>query len=989
MYNAPYAGVADQLAKFGRYGDSELVHLNPIEVQMLASLSPTGRLTTNPMTGRKEAFLPFLAPLLGSFLGKAALGSTLGATAAGALGSAAATTLATGDLEQGIISGITGFGIGSALGGLSDAVKAGTDVATQAATEGVTQAATDAATQSAAQAITPEAINIQPLGTGMGLESQLPTSSLATASMEQFLPMSQQLDALSQGLQAPLTPAAPAAAVTPPPAPTFMESLAQPFQQPGQFIGELAKPGSFLPIYVGETGRMAREQEREGRNTMRAYEEEQEAQRQKTLGQIGGVYDRIRAAYPGVGYFQGGEVDRYQVGGGIENAIRQAAINAGYGGEYGNFSGSLPFNIPDPKDVQLSLRGSQFVPPPASSYSALDVGGEGYLAGMAPEFQYFREPPPPPPPPPPPTGYVPPPPGTVSGGGGGAGPGDGDGGAVNFMGGTQGFDFGNLLSGFRGLQNLYGRPGGGVDTGAGPVAGRGPDMSMYGQQSDMGQQPIADTLAIYRQPPTERVDYSGGFGGEYGDDLPFRTEYAGGSPNYDMGNTPIQELVGIPYMSPIAGGPVQSPTFGGKRLNEFDQFVDDFPTLVAPPEDPFGRTSGPSPPLGARVNPNYGQPGQNYYIFDDDFSPEYAGSDFASQLGYTPTPPMDYRPQPMPMPVAPDRGGLSFADYKPQQTNQNTFANNLLAPDMGSLGGGIGAFRAPVETPYTPPEVYRSPQPVQMEPEPVYQAPVAAPPAMRQPEPVFQAPPVQVPPVREIPPAMRPQPTFESPVAQTPVREPEPVFQPLATAPPQQVMAPPVEEPSFDPQLLERLIALSRSSESLPQEKIGFSETADFVNPFSEFNAMDDGRFAEGGMVNEADNAMGRENSIVDMTVAAIRGEIDNADQIIRRFVEMYGPEVFMQLREQVLQDIVPGAQTEGMIEGEGGGQDDLVEGMIGTQRPVAVSPGEYIIPADVVSLAGGGYSGDGAKYFDDLIEDIRMKTMGKTDQIRPYQRNA
>jgi hypothetical protein len=61
---------------------------------------------------------------------------------------------------------------------------------------------------------------------------------------------------------------------------------------------------------------------------------------------------------------------------------------------------------------------------------------------------------------------------------------------------------------------------------------------------------------------------------------------------------------------------------------------------------------------------------------------------------------------------------------------------------------------------------------------------------------------------------------------------------------------------------------------------------------------------------------------------------------------------------------------------------------MIGTQRPVAVSPGEYIIPADVVSLAGGGYSGDGAKYFDSLIDDIRQKTMGTTEQIRPYRSN-
>ena len=64
-YAPPLQGTANNLAKYGRYGDSMLVHMNPIEVQGIAALSPTGRLTTNPVTGQQEAFLPFLAPLLG------------------------------------------------------------------------------------------------------------------------------------------------------------------------------------------------------------------------------------------------------------------------------------------------------------------------------------------------------------------------------------------------------------------------------------------------------------------------------------------------------------------------------------------------------------------------------------------------------------------------------------------------------------------------------------------------------------------------------------------------------------------------------------------------------------------------------------------------------------------------------------------------------------------------------------------------------------
>jgi len=138
-------GIADILANQGRYGDSMLVHMNPVEVQGLASLSPTGSLTINPETGQPEAFLPFLAPLLGGVLGSTALtGATLGglvsgglsSAAAGAIGSGLATAAVEGDLKKGLISGITGFGIGSAMGNIlgsgTEALKKGTEAATQA-----------------------------------------------------------------------------------------------------------------------------------------------------------------------------------------------------------------------------------------------------------------------------------------------------------------------------------------------------------------------------------------------------------------------------------------------------------------------------------------------------------------------------------------------------------------------------------------------------------------------------------------------------------------------------------------------------------------------------------------------------------------------------------------------------------------------------------------------------------------------------------------
>lgn len=146
MYQRPMQGMANQLATQGRYGDSMMVHMNPVEVAGLASLSPTGSLTRNPMTGQPEAFLPFLAPLLGSVAGTSLLGAgtTLGLSnaLAGAIGSGIATTIQSGDLKQGIMSGLTGYGLGSAIGKGAEAVAGVPDA--QAAVD-VAQTAVDAA----------------------------------------------------------------------------------------------------------------------------------------------------------------------------------------------------------------------------------------------------------------------------------------------------------------------------------------------------------------------------------------------------------------------------------------------------------------------------------------------------------------------------------------------------------------------------------------------------------------------------------------------------------------------------------------------------------------------------------------------------------------------------------------------------------------------------------------------------------------------------
>ena len=792
------------------------------------------------MTGQPEAFLPFLAPLLGSFLGNAALGSTLagalgskalGAAAAGALGSAAATTAVTGDLEQGIMAGITGFGVGSALGGLGELTKAGT-----AAAETAAQGATTFSPGAAAATMNP-----------MAVDSALQSAIQSTPSS--FAPgmAGAQMAAAPNFADVVASPA-----VTPPPAPTFSESLAQPFQQPGQFLSQLAQPGSFLPIYVGETGRMAREQELMGRGSMAEYEKEQEKERQRVRDQMGGVFNAIRSAYPGVGYAQGGYIDRYYDGGSIEEQAQRAAERALFNA-----------GIPEAKDVQLSLRGQYALTPPKASYSALDVGGEGYLPGVAPEFRYFTDVDPNAPP-------------TKAGPPAGVAPGAGSPGTGGDVAGSPEFNLEDFLGNFGGYRRFFGNQG--------QTAPIEPPETVTPPDEDMIAYPGG----------SKDFDYLGGRRGGDLEDFPTFT-----SPG-DIG-TPLSpgggEMPGVPQ---VPGDIIE-------RLTPERR-----PEVVPFPMQEMEQPPVASPEVRRAVQPSLEPAGPPPQSIAETFDP--------GMFGARPSPRMERESVEAMIP----RGIASLG-----ATNPFTGMPDIQMP-----------------APQMPPPQMAAPQ-------------MAAP---------------QMPPAMEEPPQMAP-PQMAAPE----MAAPELSFPDLTEAELRQFRGRGIEELISAP----AVEAYQAPTYELPV----YSQPSVYDEyGLNEASLADMGLFAEGGMTEVDASSVDAGNQLVEMTVAAIRGEVENADQIINAFIQQYGPELFMDLRERVLQDIIPGAQTQGMIEGEGGGQDDLVEGMIGTQRPVAVSPGEYIIPADAVALAGGGYSGDGAKFFDGLVDDIRQKTMGTTQQVRPYR---
>lgn len=168
--------IAKHLEGFGRHGDSELVHLNKIEVDWLKSMSPTGELTTNPDTGLQEAFLPLLASLFAPALG-GALGIPAWLAGAGLSGIAsAAMGNEGGDILKDAVLGGAGSAAGQLFRGGSSAGKVA---------EGML---TDAAPNAAAQGAhaLPRAAAMAPTGIGgkfMGMISDHPLAAMGVGGL--------------------------------------------------------------------------------------------------------------------------------------------------------------------------------------------------------------------------------------------------------------------------------------------------------------------------------------------------------------------------------------------------------------------------------------------------------------------------------------------------------------------------------------------------------------------------------------------------------------------------------------------------------------------------------------------------------------------------------------------------------------------------------------------------------------------------------------
>jgi hypothetical protein len=313
MPGYPLQPQAQQLAQAGRYGDTMLMHVNPAEVQGLASIMP---LTTNPETGQPEAFLPFLIPLLGSILGTTALpaaltgmgaaagagglGTALGtmggflgthAGIAGAIGSGAAEWARTGDFKQGLMSGLTGYGAGKVLGGLGK----------QATKEALTKTAQDAlggaVTEGTAERLASDALRTAGATTppkipwGNVQQGALATQGITPAAQKELA------SKLMAGASGGLGDAGGIWA---------KEGLKQGLRNPGQLLAAAQQPGAMLPLVGGMGMSSAEESRRLWEEQMAQFDVEEEERKR-----------RIEAEHPEVIPISNPYSRRYGLQGGI------------------------------------------------------------------------------------------------------------------------------------------------------------------------------------------------------------------------------------------------------------------------------------------------------------------------------------------------------------------------------------------------------------------------------------------------------------------------------------------------------------------------------------------------------------------------------------------------------------------------------------------------------------------------------------------------
>jgi hypothetical protein len=938
------------VAAQGRYGDSMLLHVNPAEVRGLASAMP---ITINPETGQPEAFLPFLAPIIGSMAGGALFSGALGSIGASALGAGLAQYAVTGDLKKGLLAGLTGYGLGTALqgaGAAAEAAKTGTEAASAAAQTAAADAIASGATDAAVQ----EAV-MGSLGESAASQAAAQTFANPVTGAVQNLPYNIAPSAVEAGAQAAASP-------------TAFQNLQSAFTAPGtidpatgaivegsqgfslgaggsNLLQGAMQPGAYIPAGVGMGGTSIIESQ----EAYQRYLDQLDADERKRVEEM---YARYPEMIPGTYVAEGG-LTAYQRGG-------RTDFYEDF--DYRDFEdmGDIPSIIGE----SIGL-GGVGVNPAFGTYVPQRQANpipQGYMAGFMPEFDYFSN--------------------------------------VN----PSATDLSGPNVGNVGADGMPLPP---------PVAPQFNPTQTAAYQQFYGSAAQGVPQVIDPTQPTQGFSVPA-----YTPPPPPEPPVAPPNDQPPVDQPPVD---GPPIVPPIDIPPGLPPIKGSQPA--VTPPGDVMPPVVGLPGEPGDGPIGlpdpimigrPVPPPIAAPVPPGGKPPR-----DDFISIGGPGGGFDN---VRPMPePIDL---PKPMPIAPPQIGLP--EPKPVQLPEP-----MPIEPISPIAAPMPIQPRPIEKPIELPAPIAQPLPVEPIAPPVnipMPQPVPEPIAMPMPEPIAMPMPEPIASPQPISPAPQPMPMPDPvvmPMPAPPVQQPivpieQPISEPIAAPVPKPVapikapqplpiaqpVLPPVMAPVMPPVNVPMPMPIAQP---LPvAQPMPMPGGMPMPMPRSRRRGMEEGGDTEfpdlsgDGKVTQKDILIGKgviekfaggntelvNDPLTKNVIDFIMGNIQD-DSVVAKFIDKYGPDIFRNLRRQVLASLAPNAQTEGMIEGDNkGGMADDIYGVIGDPSKngerVAVSQDEFIVPADVVSMLGDGSSDAGADKLYAMMDKVRQEKTNTTKQAKP-----
>ncbi|MET1083307.1 MAG: hypothetical protein ABWY12_09715 [Burkholderiales bacterium] len=141
-------------------------------------------------------------------------------------------------------------------------------------------------------------------------------------------------------------------------------------------------------------------------------------------------------------------------------------------------------------------------------------------------------------------------------------------------------------------------------------------------------------------------------------------------------------------------------------------------------------------------------------------------------------------------------------------------------------------------------------------------------------------------------------------------------------------------------------------------------------------------RMQEGGAVTDAEISPEEAETqrVAEEAIAALEGQSPRPREALNEYIETFGRSTLEELRAEIA--AMPRAAGN-MVRGPGRGMQDRIPGRVGAQ-PLLLSDGEFVLPADVVSMLGDGSSLAGERVLHAMMDRVREAKTGTAKQASP-----